>query len=108
MAPPARLLLVRWTSRLSSGITIVSSHFGVFLLHLLADTGNKTNKLRIREDFLPVENVKVRVRVPEGRSVRSVSLLRGGAGLQSRVAGGWVEVTVPRILIHDAVRVDLG
>jgi len=38
------------------------------LLHLLADTGNKTKKLRIREEFLPVENVKARIRVPEGRS----------------------------------------
>ena len=37
------------------------------LLHLIADTGNKTKKLRIREEFLPVLNVKVRVRVPDGR-----------------------------------------
>ena len=38
------------------------------LLHLVADTGNKTKKLRMREEFLPVDNVKVRVRVPDGRS----------------------------------------
>jgi len=78
------------------------------LLHLLADTGNKTKKLRIREEFLPVENVKVRVRVPEGRKVASVSLLRAGAGPPARAAGGWIEVTVPRVLIHEAVRVDLA
>ena len=37
------------------------------LLHLIADTGNKTKKLRIREEFLPVLDVKVRMRVPDGR-----------------------------------------
>jgi hypothetical protein len=78
------------------------------LLHLIADTGNKTKKLRIREEFLPVLNVKVRVRVPDGRSVRSVSLMRAGTTLSSATRDGWVEVTVPRVLIHEAVRVDLA
>ena len=77
------------------------------LLHLLADTGNKTKKLRIREEFLPVENVKVRIRIPEGRPVKSVSLLRAGAPLPSRVANGWLDVTVPRVFIHEAVRVEV-
>ena len=35
------------------------------LLHLLADTGNKNKHLRPREGFLPVTDVKVRIRVPE-------------------------------------------
>ena len=77
------------------------------LLHLLADTGNKTKKLRIREEFLPVENVKARIRVPEGRRVKSVTLLRSGAQIGT-VRAGWVEVTAPRVLIHEAVRVDLA
>jgi hypothetical protein len=78
------------------------------LLHLIADTGNKTKKLRIREEFLPVLDVKVRVRVPDGRSVRSVSLMRAGTKLAAATRDGWVEVTVPRVLIHEAVRVDLA
>jgi hypothetical protein len=78
------------------------------LLHLLADTGNKTKKLRIREEFLPVENIKARIRVPEGRKVRSVSLLRGGDLSTRARTSGWIEVTVPRVLIHNAVRVDLS
>jgi hypothetical protein len=78
------------------------------LLHLLADTGNKTKKLRIREEFLPVENVKVRIRVPEGRTVKSLSLLRSGANLSARAVSGWLDVTVPKVLIHEAVRVDLS
>jgi hypothetical protein len=77
------------------------------LLHLLADTGNKFKKLRAREEFLPVENVKVRIRIPQGRSVKSVSLLRAGGAISATPRSGWVEVTVPRVFIHEAVRVDL-
>lgn len=77
------------------------------LLHLLADTGDKFKKLRAREEFLPVENVKVRVRIPHNRTVQSVSLLRAGDTLSAVPREGWIEVIVPRVLIHEAVRVDL-
>ena len=90
----------------------VTPHFmasrDVLLLHLLADTGNKDKHLRTREEFLPVAEVKVRIRVPEGRSPRSVSLLRAGQSLPLAVREGWLEVTVPRVFIHEAVRVDLA
>jgi hypothetical protein len=81
---------------------------GTRLLHLLADTGNKTKKLRIREEFAPMESVKVRIRVPEGRTVRLVSLLRAGTKLNVTPRGGWLDATVPRVLVHEAVRVDLA
>jgi hypothetical protein len=77
------------------------------LLHLLADTGNKFKKLRAREEFLPVENVKVRIRVPEGRAVKAVSLLRAGRTVSIPVRAGWVRLTVPRVFVYEAVRVDL-
>lgn len=77
------------------------------LLHLLADTGNKNKHLRSREEFLPVADVKVRIRVPQGRRVASVSLLRTGQRLAA-AAGGWVDVAVPRVFIHEAVKVDLA
>jgi hypothetical protein len=78
------------------------------LLHLIADTGNKMKKLRIREEFLPVLDVKVRVRVPEGRSVRLVWLVRSARKMSNVARDGWIEVTLPRVLIHEAVRVDLA
>ncbi len=90
----------------------VMAHFtsarDTIVLHLLADTGNKFKKLRAREEFLPVENVNARIRVPEGRSVRAVSLLRSGATPPAASRGGWVEVTVPSLRIHEAIRVDLA
>jgi hypothetical protein len=78
------------------------------LLHLLADVGNKTKKLRIREEFEAVENVKTRIRIPQGRTVKAVSLLRAGKKLDASPRAGWLDVTVPRVFIHEAVRVDLA
>jgi hypothetical protein len=78
------------------------------LLHLLADTGNKNKHLRSREEFLPVPDVKVRIRIPQGKRIRAASLLRAGTNLSSRVTNGWLDVTVPRVMIHEAVKVDLA
>jgi len=90
----------------------VTAHFmesrDVLLLHLLADTGNKNKHLRSREEFLPVPDVKVRIRVPQGRAVKSASLLRSGQSLTQAPRDGWLDVTVPRVWIHEAVRVDLA
>jgi hypothetical protein len=80
----------------------------VLLLHLLADTGNKNKHLRSREEFLPVADVKVRIRVPQGRSVKSASLLRSEQDLPLALRDGWLDVTVPRVWIHEAVKVDLA
>ncbi len=78
------------------------------LLHLLAATGDKNKHLRTREEFLPVTEIKARIRVPRGRSVSAVSLLRSGERLPKTVREGWLDVTVPRVFIHEAVRVDLA
>jgi hypothetical protein len=78
------------------------------LLHLIADTGNKTKKLRIREEFQALENVKLRIRIPEGRTVRSASLLRARTRLNVTPRAGWIEMTLPRVLVHEAIRVDLA
>jgi hypothetical protein len=78
------------------------------LLHLLADTGNVWKELPAREQFLPVTNIRVRVRVPQGRDVKSVSLLRTEQSPKWAVRDGWVELTVPRVLIHEVVRVELA
>jgi len=66
--------------------------------HLLADTGNKNKHLRRREEFVPVTDVKVRIRVP--RAVRQ--------GLSNRPENGWLNLTIPRVLIHEAVLVQFA
>jgi hypothetical protein len=78
------------------------------LLHLLANTGNIWKKLLVQEEFLPVENVRVRLRLPQGRSAKSVALMWSGARPSWSVREGWVELTVPQVQIYEVVRVDLG
>jgi hypothetical protein len=78
------------------------------LLHLLANTGNIWKKLLVQEEFLPVENVRVRLRLPQGRSAKSVALMRSGARASWSVREGWVELTVPQVQIYEVIRVDLG
>jgi hypothetical protein len=78
------------------------------ILHLLADTGDKVQHLRTRQHFLPLTGVKVRIRIPPGRILRSATLMRSGHELSGVVRQGWFTVVVPRVWIHEAVRLDLG
>jgi hypothetical protein len=77
------------------------------ILHLLADTGNIWKKRLVQETFLPIENVRVRMRVSANRQVRSVSLMWSNSAAPWTFKDGWVELTVPRIHIYEVVRVDL-
>jgi len=84
-------------------------HFTVagdsLLLHLLANTGNKWKKLRMREEYLPIPNVRVRIRVPEGRRIISARLVRAGKPLEHGVKDGWLEATVPAVRIHELIEI---
>jgi hypothetical protein len=77
------------------------------ILHLMADTGNIWKKGLVQETFLPVENVRVRIRVPANRRVGSVALMWSNSAVEWTDKDGWVELTVPRIHIYEVVRVDL-
>ncbi len=78
------------------------------LLHLLANTGSIWKKVLVQEEFLPVENVRVRLRLPEGRTAKSVALIWSGNSVPFKVRNGWVELTVPQVRIYEAIRVDLS
>ncbi len=78
------------------------------LLHLLANTGNIWKKLLVQEEYLPVRNVRARLRLPEGRSAKSVALMWSGVRPEWSVRDGWVELTVPQVKIYEVIRVDLG
>jgi hypothetical protein len=77
------------------------------LLHLLANTGNIWKKLLVQEKYLPVMNVRVRLRLPQGRSAKSVALMWSGTAPSWSVRDGWVELTVPEVQIYEVIRVDL-
>jgi hypothetical protein len=78
------------------------------LLHLMANTGNIWKKLLAQEEFLAVKNVHARLRLPEGRSAKSVALMWSGVRPEWSVRDGWVELTVPQVQVYEVIRVDLG
>jgi Beta-galactosidase trimerisation domain len=80
----------------------------VLLLHLLANTGNIRKKYLVQESFLPVQNVRVRIRLPESRSAKSVELLWSGKRPEWNSRNGWVELTVPQVEVYEIIRVDLA
>jgi hypothetical protein len=78
----------------------------VQVLHMTNWTGNKLERPGTIENYLaPVENVRIRLAIPEGRRVRSVSLLVDGHFTQAR-KGSTLEVLIPRIESYQAVRVE--
>jgi hypothetical protein len=78
------------------------------LLHLLANTGNIWKKLLVQEEFLPVMKVPVRLRLPQGRTAKSVALMWSGVRPSWSVRDGWVELTVPQVYVYEVIRVDLA
>jgi hypothetical protein len=72
---------------------------------------NLTNPMFMKGPFrelIPCGPQKVTVRLPEGRRVRRVQLLMSGQTPPTEQAAGAVTVTVPSILDHEIVAVDLG
>ncbi len=77
------------------------------LLHLLANTGNKWKKLRQREEYLPIPDVKARIRIPAGRQVKSIRLVRAERGAEYSLKDGWLEVRLPQVTVHELIQVEL-
>jgi glycosyl hydrolase family 42 (putative beta-galactosidase)/putative glycosyl hydrolase-like family 6 (GHL6) protein len=80
----------------------------VALLHLLVDRGSIWKKQLVQETFLPMTNLKVRIRLPEKRRVRGVSLLWEGGNATWQERGGWVEVMLPSVEMRETVQVRLA
>jgi hypothetical protein len=59
-------------------------------------------------ELLPVGEQHVRLRLPAGRAPRGVRLLVSGVVPPFRRTGEWLELTVPSILAHEVIAVDLA
>ncbi len=75
-------------------------------VHLVNLSNPMMMKGPVRE-LLPVGEQVVRVRVPDGLKVRAVHLLVANRTPVSRQASEWLEVTVPSVLDHEVVAVDV-
>ncbi len=75
--------------------------------HLVNLTNPMMMKGPVRE-ILPAPPQQVRIRVPEGRRVRKVSLLVSGRTPSSRISGNVVSLELPSVELHEVVAVDLA
>jgi hypothetical protein len=82
---------------------------GDLTLWLLANVGFKDADIgRMRQEFVPVANVEVRVLVPEGRTLKSVHLVRSGRETPFTVAAGYAVVTLPALHVAEIIHLELG
>jgi hypothetical protein len=71
---------------------------------------NLTNPMMMKGPFreaIPVGAQKVRVRLPEGRRASKVQLLVSGRTPRTEESAGALTLTVPSILVHEVVAIDL-
>jgi hypothetical protein len=76
-------------------------------VHLVNLTNPMMMKGPVRE-LIPVGEQKVRLRVPSGVTPRAARLLVAGRPVDYRRAGDWLETTIPSILAHEVLAVDLA
>lgn len=70
---------------------------------------NLTNPMMMKGPFreiIPVGEQRVRLRLPEGKRPRKIQLLVSGQEPRAQNAGGFVEVSVPSINVHEVVAID--
>ena len=75
-------------------------------VHLVNLTNPMMMKGPIRE-LLALGEQQVRVRLPAGRPARSLRLLVAGTAPPFRQDGGWLEVTVPALTVHEVVAIEV-
>lgn len=91
----------------SSLISNLTSKENFIVLHLTNWTGNKFEKPLMNEYYLaPVENIRLKIRIPEGRKVKNVSTLVK-ADFKKKISGQYVEVTLPRVESYQGILVEL-
>jgi hypothetical protein len=77
------------------------------VLHMTNWTGDKLERAGASAYYLaPVENVRIRFAVPEGKRVRKVTPLVE-APFRQEQRGSTLEITFPRVEAYQAVRIDL-
>lgn len=87
-------------SGLIANLTVNGDHR---VLHMTNWTGNKLERSEVNDYYLaPIENVRARIRIPDGKRVQSVTTLVEGA-CRKRVRGNILEVSFTRIDAYQAV-----
>ena len=75
-------------------------------VHLVNLTNPMMMKGPLRE-LIPIGQQQVRVRLPTGAKPKAVRLLAADTTVTSRASGRHLDITVPSILDHEVVAIDL-
>ncbi len=75
-------------------------------VHLVNLTNPMMMKGPLRE-LMPVGEQRVRIKLPEGKKAKKVQLLAAGRAPQVQESAGAITVTVPPVLDHEVVAIDL-
>ncbi len=106
---------VEWAANEEKPVTVIGPgvldvtvwrQAGSMTVHLV----NLTNPMMMKGPFrelIPVGEQRVRVRLPEGARAQKVQLLVSGQQPRTQETSGFVEVTVPSIVAHEVVAIDL-
>lgn len=81
---------------------------GDLALWVLANVGFKDAATGgMRQEFVPVQDVEVRIRVPEGRRVEGVELMRARQRIPYRLEEGYAVAILPTLHISEIVHLQL-
>jgi hypothetical protein len=82
---------------------------GDLALWVLANVGFKDAASgRMRQDYVPLTDVEVAIRIPDGKEAKGMMLLRAGVPAASfRVEDGYALATIPRLHIAEVVHLAL-
>ena len=81
---------------------------GDLALWVLGDVGFKDAAAgRMRQQYVPVAEVEVSIRVPEGRRAKGMRLLRSAQAISFRDDDGYAVGTIPTLHIAEVVHLEL-
>jgi hypothetical protein len=81
---------------------------GDLILWVCANVGFKDEAVGLmRQTFVPISNVDVRVLVPNGRSVKSVQLVRAEHSVPFTMSASYVETRIPVVHVAELVHIVL-
>lgn len=79
------------------------------VLWVLANVGFKDSAAgRMRQQYVPVTDVEVGVRIPDGRKVKEMRLIRAGTRIPFKEDAGYAVGMIPKVHIAEIVHLALG
>ena len=77
-----------------------------YVNHILyASPVKRGEGVEVIEDILPVQNIRVEIRLPDGETVKSVRLVPQGVPISFTQQNGTVSYVVPEVLCHQMVEI---